>query len=62
MSQRIDSVMREYDGDVPGASVLVMRGGHPLSERSWGLAALAQQVPATPATPDRLASGTKHVT
>lgn len=62
MNQRIDKVMREYAGDVPGASVLVIRGGDPLIERSWGLADLEHQVPATPATNYRLASVTKQFT
>jgi CubicO group peptidase (beta-lactamase class C family) len=59
---RIDALMRPYAGAVPGASVLVLRGGVPVFRRAYGLADLEQHVAATPATNYRLASMTKQFT
>jgi len=58
----IDVLMKRYDGNVPGASLLVIRDGKPIVRRSWGLADLEAHVPATPATNYRLASVTKQFT
>jgi CubicO group peptidase (beta-lactamase class C family) len=54
--------MREYDGDVPGASLLVIRDGVPVVRRSYGLSNVEERVAATPATNYRLASVTKQFT
>lgn len=62
MVDTIESLMRAYDGDVPGASLLVIRDGEPLIRRSWGMADLEAGVPATPETNYRLASVTKQFT
>ena len=59
---QIDRLMRDYDGAVPGASVLVLRDGAPVAQRSYGLADLESHTPATPATNYRLASMTKQFT
>lgn len=59
---RIDALMRDYTGNVPGASVLVLRDGKPIVRRSYGLANLEDHIPATPATNYRLASMTKQFT
>jgi len=54
--------MRAYQGRVPGAAVLVLKDGHPLVERAYGLADLERQVAVTPSTDFRLASMTKQFT
>jgi CubicO group peptidase (beta-lactamase class C family) len=58
----VDALMRDYDGHVPGASVLVLKDGEPLLRRSYGLADLDSGSAATPATNYRLASVTKQFT
>jgi CubicO group peptidase (beta-lactamase class C family) len=58
----IDAVMRDYDGDVPGASLLVLRDGQPVVRRAYGLADVDAALRATPATNYRLASVTKQFT
>ena len=60
--QRVDALMRRYDGNVPGASLLVVRDGAPLVQRSYGMANLEDGIAATPATNYRLASVTKQFT
>ena len=61
-SAQVDALLRAYTGDVPGASVLVMRGGAPALQRAYGLADLETRTPATPDTNYRLASVTKQFT
>lgn len=58
----VDALMRDYTGDVPGASVLVIHDGQPVLQRGYGLADLEAGVPATPRTHYRLASITKQFT
>jgi CubicO group peptidase (beta-lactamase class C family) len=58
----IDVLMRDYDGAVPGASVIVLRDGEAAFEKSYGLADLEAGIPATPRTNYRLASVTKQFT
>lgn len=60
--REIDALMRDYDGAVPGASVLVIRDGEPVVRRAYGLADLERNIAATPATNYRLASVTKQFT
>ena len=60
--QTIDAIMQAYQGDVPGASVLVVRDGNSLIRRSYGLANLEEGTRATPVTNYRLASVTKQFT
>ena len=62
MQSSVDALMRDYSGDVPGASVLVLRDGEPLLQRSYGQADLEAHVAATPRTNFRLASVTKQFT
>ncbi|HYN79959.1 MAG TPA: serine hydrolase domain-containing protein [Gemmatimonadaceae bacterium] len=54
--------MKRYDGDVPGASVLVVRDGRPVIRRSYGQSNLEDRIAATPETNYRLASVTKQFT
>jgi len=58
----IDALFRDYTGAVPGASVIVVKDGHVVFRRAYGLARLDPAVPATPATDYRLASLTKEFT
>ena len=46
---RIDALMQRYAGDVPGASVLVIRDGRPVFRRSYGMAELETRRASTPA-------------
>lgn len=59
---KIDALMQKYTGDVPGASLLVVRNGKPVVRRGYGYANLEKHVKATPATNYRLASVTKQFT
>ena len=61
-TDEIDSLLARYSGDVPGASVLVIRDGKAIVSRSYGFSDLEKQVRATPATNYRLASVTKQFT
>lgn len=58
----IDGLMRDYDGAVPGAALLVVKDGAPVVRRGYGLADLEAREAATPATNFRLASVTKQFT
>lgn len=58
----IDVLMKRYAGDVPGASLLVVRDGRPVIRRSYGQANLEDRIAATPETDYRLASVTKQFT
>src|SRR5690606_9469723 len=58
----IDKLMQGHDGEVPGASLLVLRDGEPVVRRAWGLADLEAATPATPSTNYRLASVSKQFT
>jgi CubicO group peptidase (beta-lactamase class C family) len=62
MKPEVDSLMRNYTGDVPGAAVLVLRDGAPIVRAGYGLADLETGTPATPETNYRLASVTKQFT
>jgi CubicO group peptidase (beta-lactamase class C family) len=58
----VDALMRDYDGAVPGASLLVIRDGQPVVRQAYGLSDVEGGVKATPATNYRLASVTKQFT
>src|SRR5580692_5994168 len=62
VTRKVDALMQAYQGEVPGASVLVLKDGEFLIRRAYGLADLAPRTPATPATNYRLASMTKEFT
>lgn len=62
LDRHIDALMRDYAGNVPGASVLVLRDGAPIVRRSYGMADLEARVAATPRTNYRLASVSKQFT
>lgn len=54
--------MKRYDGDGPGASLLVIRDGVPIVRRGYGFADLEHRVAASPQTNYRLASVSKQFT
>ena len=56
------SIDAGYSGDVPGASVLVLRDGEPIVRAGYGLANVETHTPATATTNYRLASVTKQFT
>ncbi|TCV93907.1 CubicO group peptidase (beta-lactamase class C family) [Luteibacter rhizovicinus] len=58
----VDGLMQRYTGNVPGASLLVLKDGAPVVRRGYGMADLEQGVAATSATNYRLASVTKQFT
>ena len=58
----MDTLMSRYRGEVPGASLLVVRDGKVIVRRSWGMADLESRVASTPGTNYRLASVTKQFT
>lgn len=62
MQDDIDPLFRLYAGNVPGASVIVVRDGRTIFRKAYGLANLEEQTAATPATHYRLASVTKQFT
>jgi CubicO group peptidase (beta-lactamase class C family) len=62
VEQSVDALMRAYQGESPGASLLVIRDGAPLVRKAYGLSDLETHVAATPATNYRLASVTKQFT
>lgn len=62
VQESVDALMRDYAGQGPGASVLVVRDGAPVVRRSYGLADLETGTPAAPHTNYRLASVSKQFT
>ncbi|WP_414716945.1 serine hydrolase domain-containing protein [Stenotrophomonas sp. UBA7606] len=58
----VDALMQRYDGQVPGASVLVLKDGQPAFRRGYGLAVVEDGTPVTPASNFRLASVSKQFT
>ena len=58
----LDRLMAPYDGDVPGAVLLVLKNGKPLVRRGYGRSDLERETEAGPATNYRLASVSKAFT
>ncbi|WEN16025.1 serine hydrolase [Rhodanobacter sp. AS-Z3] len=58
----IDALMQRYSGDVPGASLLVIKDGKAIVNRSYGLSNVEDHDDAAPATNYRLASVSKQFT
>ena len=58
----IERLMQAYDGDAPGASLLVLKDGEAVVRRGFGRSDLARGTEAGPATNYRLASVTKPFT
>ena len=62
MQQRVDALMSDYAGEVPGAALLVVRDGEEMVRRGYGLADVEAGIAVTPATNFRLASVSKQFT
>ncbi len=62
LQAKVDHLMQRYDGDVPGASLLVVRNGEAVVRRGYGRAELEQGIEAGPGTEYRLASVSKQFT
>jgi CubicO group peptidase (beta-lactamase class C family) len=58
----VDSLMHDYEGERPGASVLVLRDGEVVFRKAYGLADVENRIAATPETHYRLASVSKQFT
>ena len=58
----IDTMMERYNGNVPGAALLVVHDGRAVIRKAYGLANVESNVSATPETNYRLASVTKQFT
>lgn len=58
----IDGLFADYTGQVPGASVIVIRDGRVVLSRAYGMADLEHGIAATTRTDYRLASVTKQFT
>jgi len=62
-ARAIDSLFAAYAGPSrPGASVIVLRDGHVVARRAYGMADLERRTPAAPETDYRLASVSKQFT
>lgn len=61
-AMNFDPLFRHYTGNVPGASVVVVRDGNVVYRKSFGTADLEQHVAASPDTHYRLASVSKEFT
>lgn len=61
-NQDIDALMRDYSGNVPGASVLVVKDDKVVFSKGYGLTNLEEKTAASPQTHYRLASVTKQFT
>lgn len=59
---RIDEIMTQYQGEVPGASLMIIRDGKKILTRSYGYANLEKKVPVSSQQNFRLASVTKQFT
>lgn len=58
----IDDILVDYQGENPGAALLIIKDGTILLQRNYGYADLEQRIPVKPATNFRLASVTKQFT
>ncbi len=62
VTESVDVLFRDFTGNAPGASVLVLRDGKVVLKKSYGLAELETNRKASPLTNYRLASVTKQFT
>ncbi|MEO7068494.1 MAG: serine hydrolase domain-containing protein [Rhodanobacter sp.] len=57
---QVNAIMHHYAGNVPGATLLILKDGKPLLSRGYGMANMEDHTAATPTTDYRLASVTKQ--
>jgi CubicO group peptidase (beta-lactamase class C family) len=62
LESKIDTLFKDYNGKVPGASLLIIKNGEKILEKSYGLADIENNIKVTPKTNFRLASVTKQFT
>nr|WP_228076740.1 serine hydrolase domain-containing protein [Lysobacter ciconiae] len=62
VENKIDQLMARYDGNGPGASLLVVCAGEPPIRRAYGMADVENAIPVTASTNFRLASVSKQFT
>ncbi len=62
LQAEVDRLMQRYDGNGPGASLLVLRNGDAIVRRGYGFADMEQGIEAGPGTDYRLASVSKQFT
>lgn len=58
----VDSLFAQFDGEKPGAAVMIIHDGKPLLCKCYGRADLEKKIPVIPETNFRLASVTKQFT
>jgi CubicO group peptidase (beta-lactamase class C family) len=58
----VEALMKRYTGELPGASLLVVKDGKPIIRRGFGYADLESRVKAAPETNYRMASVSKQFT
>ncbi len=58
----IDSIMRSYTGEVPGAALMLIKDGRILHQKGYGLADLEARIPVSASSNFRLASVSKQFT
>ena len=62
IDSQIDELFEDYTGNVPGASLMIIKDGEIIVEKSYGLAELDTKTAVSPNTNFRLASVTKQFT
>lgn len=59
---KIDKLFKIYDGNVPGAALMIIKDGEPIVKKVYGLADVEKKIPVAAHTNFRLASFTKQFT
>jgi CubicO group peptidase (beta-lactamase class C family) len=60
--EKVDTFFQSYQGNVPGAAVIVIEKGQPILAKTYGMANIEEHIPVTSITNFRLASVTKQFT
>ena len=59
---KVDKLFKIYDGDVPGASLMIIKDAKPILTKTYGMADVEKKIPVENRTNFRLASFTKQFT
>jgi CubicO group peptidase (beta-lactamase class C family) len=59
---KVDRLFKIYDGNVPGASLMIVKDGKPILTKTYGMADVEKKIPVETHTNFRLASFTKQFT